>query len=212
MRYGVATPPKAGAPSPSQMAAVLSGYPSDSGDYGMWFAPYVPLLHLTTPTPLLPRVACAEWQWARLPRFPASPVIPTVASGFGLKWQPPDVPGTKAAPMPPLASVTQYADPAASFLVWLYHPPAQALLRAAGFVPVVSAPNVQAPFWASVDADIRAFGDYANYAAGWPGVPPTDYVGQALAQAVAAPNNLAALVATAEQQCNAWLTQQASGA
>ena len=204
----------AGAPNPTEFAAVLSGCPPTGGNYGLWFAPYVPLLRVASPVQPAP-VACAQWKWARLPRFPVSPVIPTVVSGLGLAWQPPDIPRQAAPPLPPAVTVEASIDAAAAFLVWLYQAAPQGLLRAAGFVPVSAAPADQAPFWSAAAADIRALGDYAHfvdYAAGWPAVPPTDYVGQALAQAVAAPANLAALLATAQQQCNAWLAQQASGA
>jgi hypothetical protein len=71
--------------------------------------------------------------------------------------------------------------------------------------------GVQSEFWSGAPNDIRTLGDYAHftdYAASWPAVPPTDYVGQALAQAVTAGADLASLVASAEQQANAWLVQQ----
>ena len=198
------------APTPQQQGAVLSGCPSDGGNYGMWFAPYVPPLRFKTPlTP--PPASCGQWQWARMPRFPAQPVIPTIVSGLGLEWQPPDVPGTKSPPRAPASAVTEYASATVAFLDWLYGDQAQTLLRQAGFIPVSSAADVQGPFWATAAPDIRALGDYAHfqdYAAGWPAVPPTDYVGQALEQALTQPGQLNALLTAAEQKLNSWLTQQ----
>lgn len=208
-----APPGRAGAPSSAAQSAVLSGCPVDAGADGMWFAPYVPLLHLSQPLPGLTPVDCTAWSWARMPRFPVSPIIPTVVSGLGLAaLAPPRSSGTATAASPD--ALARYVDAAASFLVWLYQPSAQKLLGSAGFIPVAASSAVQTPFWANAAADIGALGDFTNfvdYAAGWPAVPPTDYVGQALAQAATAPAHLPALLAQAEMQLNNWLTQRSQG-
>ena len=215
-RFGSPASPaaKGFAPTPQQQGAVLSGCPSDGGNYGMWFAPYVPPLRFKTPL-APPSANCGQWQWARMPRFPAEAVIPTIVSGLGLKWQPPDIPGAKSPPRAPASAVTEYASAAVTFVDWLYGDQAQALLRQAGFIPVSSAADVQGPFWATAAPDIRALGDYADfqdYAAGWPAVPPTDYVGQALEQALTQPGQLNALLTAAEQKLNSWLDQQGHAA
>ena len=200
-----------GAPTSGAQSAVLSGCPVGAGAYGMWFAPYVPPLHLSFGLPGLGRVDCARWQWARMPRFPVSPVIPTVVSGLGLARSVPTRKPGRVTTAPSTGTVARHVTAATSFLLWLYQSQAQTRLRSAGFVPVSASPAAQSPFWADASANVRAlddFGHFVDYTAGWPGVPPTDYVGQVLVQAVAAPAMLPKLLSDAELQLNNWLARK----
>lgn len=137
--------------------------------------------------------------YARLPAFPARPVIPTVFTGSGL-YAPLDRPPSTAAAIAP------YPAAAAQFLVWTYGPQAQSVLAAQGSPPVLADPAAQAAFWNGPARQASAVGDaahFVNYAAGWPTYPSDQIVANALAAAVETPGTLAAQMAGAENRWNA---------
>lgn len=142
------------------------------------------------------RPAGDQWAYARMPRFPVRAVITTRPVGGGVQ----QVAGRAAAPPALTAAVTA--------LVWLYSAEAQPLLRAAGFVPVVTSPQAQYEFWGTQSADDQMVGDWKNfppYSAGWPTLPNPARMLLALTQAQADPSRLPALLADAVQGMNKGL-------
>lgn len=182
--------------------------------YAMQFSPYVPPLGLLAPT-----AGCAQiWRWARLPRFPMNPVIPTAVVGVGLRDGSAHQAITGAKPQPavppmPVAQALPYIDAAVDFILWTYGSDAQALLAAAGLPPVVADAKAQARFWALTGDDAQPVGDWTHfqpYSADWPAIPPANLIGDALSQALADPTQLPALLAGAEKAMNDWVQQQAA--
>jgi len=145
--------------------------------------------------------AGSGWAYARLPRLPARPVITTRPVGEGI-YQAPHLP---AAPQQLAAAVTA--------LTWLYGEAPQALLRAAGFVPVLADPAAQQAFWQGQSPADRAVGDWQNFlpfSAGWPAIPQPAYLLSALAAAIAGQGDIRDLAAQAAQQMNAELPSPAA--
>lgn len=207
-RRFAAPPPKFAGPTTAVGLPSVPPLPAGACDvasrpYAMQFTPYVPPLG-----PLAPPAGCTPvWQWARLPRFPADPVVPTAVVGMGLQDGNAVRPGQ--APKP-VAQALPYIQATADLILWLYGSEAQALLAATGLPPVLADPQAQARFWSQAASSAKVVGDWAHfqpYTAGWPALPPAKLVGDALTPAVADPAQLPALLAAAEKQMNAWVQQ-----
>jgi ABC-type glycerol-3-phosphate transport system substrate-binding protein len=144
-----------------------------------------------------------KWRFARLPVFPVTPVIPTVFVGSGL-----------SAPAGyPASAVSPYETAAARFLEWSYGSEAQALLGAAGVLPVISDVTVQESFWNHAPAEMQGIGDwrhFIDYADGWPGYPPIAIVANALAQAVQDPSTIGTILSSLQAALNKSTTSTAS--
>jgi len=143
----------------------------------------------------------ANWKWARLPRFPVDPVIPTVSVAQGL--------ATTDHPKPPAADLVTAT---AQYLLWFYTAEATALLVAAGTPPALAGAAVQTEYWARRQGD-GAVGDWRNFRdcyAGFPFIPfATMY--SAIDQVLAGAVDLRSALATAEQAMNAHRDRQEKG-
>lgn len=170
--------------APSGVAAKIHGLAGLTGLFAMDFTTY-------------PRAGVdARWRYTRLPAFPIEPVVPVVFEGAGLYAPRDQVPSNPSA-------VAPYQSAAAGLLAWTYSPGAQALLRGAGFAPVLADPAVQRSFWSAAAAAVGDWQHFVSYASGWPTYPPEQAVTAALAAAVQAPESLAAGLAKAEATWNA---------
>jgi len=141
-----------------------------------------------------------EWAWARLPRFPARPVITTLPNGEGLTLLRGAAPDERQLEM------------AVEALLWLHSSDAQRLLEAWGAVPVLADAEAQRQFWERQAPEDQAVGDWRNfigYGPDWPGPVNESLMSAALMRAVGDPSQLEAAIALAVEQMNATLAQGA---
>lgn len=141
------------------------------------------------------------WAWARMPRFPSLPVVPTMSSAMAL-----DV---GSGPIPTADAPETLA--AAQFAAWLDSPAAIKLTAPAGIPPANALPAIQSDFWsgpgpkdAAVIGDWRYFRDVYD---GFPVVPSQDFVATAISAVLGGSIKLPDALAQAEQQMNNELAQ-----
>lgn len=106
----------------------------------------------------------AGWQWARLPRFPVTPVITTVTVAQGLAYRAP-----MAAPAPDAPLVRA----AAEYLLWWYTPTATTLLQAESTPPALASAAVQEAYWQGRGGGASAVGDWTHFRDCYAGLPVT---------------------------------------
>jgi len=164
--------------------------------FAMEFAPY----NSGYPLP-------AGWAWARLPRFPVEPVVPTQSTAVAVEASKPG-----GAPPAPDAPETLAA---ARFGVWLDSAAGIAVTAPRGLAPALAAPSIQTTFWTGRSLDgAAALGDWHQFRGvydGFPAVLSRDYVAQALSDAMAGTANLADALAGAEKRMNAELLPSSPG-
>lgn len=172
--------------------------------YAIEWVQYLPARGFPAAPPPLPQYG-PEWRYARFPRLPVRPIVPTNLLGLGVVL----TDGSQGTPPPPQADL----DAADELLLWLYQPNQQRELAAAGIIPILADPATQATYWSSVAADVRAVGDWSHFqpaTLGWPGLPPENLMGDALAQAVEDPGTLSGALGSAASQMNAWVAAQSN--
>jgi len=136
------------------------------------------------------------WQWARLPRFPVQPVIPTVSVAQALAY---------VAPTPAPAPDAPDVRAAAEYLLWWYTPDATTLLIAEGSPPALADPSVQTRYWQGKAGGADAVGDWHNFRdcfSGFPSTVPDQVMFNALNQAIARKVSVQTALATAQQDIN----------
>lgn len=154
--------------------------------YGMTFDIY-PGSHLSG--------ISSEWEWARMPRFPIQPVIPTVAQAIALQ---------KGAASRPPESDSRLAAATAALGTWLNAPEAFELTKIpSARVDVAS----QSTFWSAPwSAQAAVLGDWRNFRdafSGFPTLPSQDYVQQAVSEVLSGDVDLQTALARANQRLNA---------
>lgn len=136
------------------------------------------------------------WRWARLPRFPVRPVIPTASVAQGLAYNR----HTTSAPAPNSRELLATVE----YLLWWYSPAATSLLIAAGPPPALGNPAVQARYWRAKADGAAAVGDWRHFRDCYAGFPwvPDKVVFETLNQVIAGSVTLHSALGTAEQQMN----------
>lgn len=139
----------------------------------------------------------AGWQWARLPRFPEKPVIPTVSVAQGLAYRS-TAPGT---PPPPEASMLSAA---VEYLLWWYTPAATSLLMAESTPPALAGAAEQESYWKSKTGGAPAVGDWANFQDCYSGLPsaPDAIMYDAINHVVTGKADIQDALATAQKNMN----------
>jgi ABC-type glycerol-3-phosphate transport system substrate-binding protein len=162
-----------------------------------WLAQIQSMFAMTF-SPLLDGSLPAHFAWARLPRFPSMPVIPTLSSAIELRVQP-----FGAPPLPEAPQTIATAE----FALWLNSASAAPIMASAGVPPAVRSAAIQKAFWSGPGAGAAsALGDWENFRDaydGFPVVPATDDVGDAITSVVEGNATLSAALAHAEQKMNA---------
>lgn len=150
----------------------------------------------------------ASWAWARLPRFPVSPVIPTATTAVALG-------ATKPSGGVPPADAPETLV-AAQFGVWLDSPAGVDLTSSAGTVPAAAAASIQTRFWTGPGPGSAAVvGDWQHFRGVYDGFPPVsapqatvgNFVARAVSDAIEGTSSLPDALAGAEKRMNANVIQ-----
>lgn len=152
--------------------------------FALWFTLYRP-----SGTP-------PGWRWARLPRFPVRPVVPTASVAQSLAYNR----HTTPAPAPNSRELLA----AVEYLLWWYSTAATSVLIAEGPPPALANPEVQARYWRERTDGAAVVGDWQNFRDCYAGFPwvPDKVVFAALDQVIAGSASLPSALGTAEKQMN----------
>jgi len=133
------------------------------------------------------------WRWARLPRFPVQPVIPTVSVAQALAY---------AAPTPAPAPDAPDVRAAAEYLLWWYTPDATTLLIAEGSPPALADPTVQTRYWRGKPGAVGDWQNFRDCFSGFPSTVPDQVMFNALNEAIVGKVSVPGALAIAQQGMN----------